>query len=386
VSRRLDAIDVLRGLVMVLMLLDHARDFFDDVFVNPTDPATTTPALYVTRWVTHLCAPTFVFLAGAGAYLAGRGRTRSQLAGFLLTRGLWLIVLEFAYFRIFFTGGDLTWRFTPLQVIWVIGVSMVVLAGLVWLPRAAVLAVGLALVAGHNLFDGVAPERFGRWGWLWQLLHVWRAVIEVAPGVRLFVMYPLVPWVGVMAAGYAFGPVLELDRPARRRTVLALGAVLLTAFVVLRWRNVYGDPNPWAVQERGPLYTLFAFLNLQKYPPSLSYLLVTLGLAMLILAAADREPGPLGRVLATYGRVPLFFYILHLPLLFAGAAATWAVGHALGYYGTVAETFPPNAPGLKVGLPAVYLITLGAALLLYFPCRWFAGVKRRSRSVWLSYL
>src|SRR5262245_56425422 len=178
---------------MVLMLLDHSRDFFDNVFGNPTDPATTTPALYVTRWVTHLCAPTFVFLAGAGAYLAGRGRTRSQLAGFLLTRGLWLIVLEFAYFRIFFTGGDLTWRFTPLQVIWAIGVSMIVLSGLVLLPlsRWFALTFGLVLIVGHNAFDMVSSDQFGEWAWLWNVLHAGGTIPPVPRGqyAPIFVRY-----------------------------------------------------------------------------------------------------------------------------------------------------------------------------------------------------
>lgn len=379
---RLDSVDVVRGAVMVVMVLDHVRDFFTNQEVSPTDIGRTTPALFFTRWITHFCAPTFVLLAGVGASLAGaRGMTRGGLARFLLTRGLWLIALEETYVMacVFFTMP----RVVLATTLWAIGWSMIVLAGLVFLPRAAVAAFGLAMIAGHNLFDGVKAEGNGLGSLLWLVLHR-QGVAPLPGGYLLMNLYPLVPWVGVMAAGYALGPVLLLPHERRRPILIGLGLGLTAAFVILRGLNVYGDPAPWAVQA-SPVGTALSFLNGQKYPPSLLYLMMTLGPAILTLGLLDRGAGRWAEPLRTFGRVPLFFYLLQWPL---------AHGLALGLATLRGQPtdwmfrFPPfQAPaGYGEGLGMVYAMWLVVVALMYLPCRWFAGVKRRHRWWWLSYL
>ena len=274
---RHDAVDFLRGAVMVLMALDHARDFFAGFREGLTDPATTTPALFFTRWVTHFCAPVFVLLAGTGAFLSkSGGRSTASLSRFLWTRGLWLVLLEMTVVRLGWLF-DLTYAFSILQVIWAIGWSMVVLAALVYLPVAAIGALGVAMMLTHDLLDGVGAT----WGLLWDVLHQ-PAMLEWMPQHQVRIAYPLIPWVGVMAAGYAFGAMLTRPPDEKRRLLLRLGLSLITAFVVIRAVNHYGDPHPWSPQ-RSPLYTLLSFLNCEKYPPSLDYLLMTLGPALVVL-------------------------------------------------------------------------------------------------------
>jgi len=388
---RVEAVDLLRGVVMVLMALDHARDFVSDARFDPLDLSRTTGALFLTRWVTHFCAPVFLFLAGTGAFLsAARGKTRSQLAWFLLTRGLWLVALEFTLVHLgwFF---NLEYRLLLGQVIWAIGCSMLALAGLVFLPTWAVAALGVALIASHNLFDGVRVDSLGSFRWLWAALgssSFTDGPLELWPGVYFFVAYPLLPWLGVMAAGYGFGRLWVLDRGPRRRWLLGLGAGLTLLFVALRAVNRYGDPSPWSAQPSG-LFTFFSFLNTSKYPPSLLFLLMTLGPALLALALFDRPSGPLSRVFVTFGRAPLFFYLLHLPVIHLVA-----LGLAYARYGEVGFLFqnvafagPGQLPaGYGYGLPVVYLVWFSVVVTLYPACRWFSGLKSRRRTVWLSYL
>ena len=382
VRPRLDSIDLLRGLVMILMALDHTRDFFTNAHFDPTDLSQTTAALFLTRWVTHFCAPVFTFLAGAGAYLASaRGKTRPQLSRFLLTRGLWLIVLEYTvvWFGITF---DFDWHFLPASVLWALGWGMIVLAGLVHLPLPVIAAFAGATIAGHNLFDAVRPDQLGPLGPLWAVLHT-RGPLPLTPSVTLGVHYPLVPWIGVMAAGYVFGAVFLLNRPRRRTTMLGLGASLILLFVALRATNFYGDPHPWSPRQDA-LFTVLSFLNCQKYPPSLLYLLMTLGPALLALPVFEHSLGRLGRPLLMFGRVPLFFYLLqwyaaHLLAVVVNAAlgrpASWLLGGA-----------PWNAPqGYGYSLGVVYLMWIVVLVLLYPPCRWFAALKRRRCDAWLSY-
>jgi uncharacterized membrane protein len=373
---RNQAIDWLRGAVMVLMALDHTRAFLG----SPVELDTAGPALFFTRWITHLCAPVFVLLAGTAAYLHGRRLASTRaLAGYLLTRGVWLVFLEVTVVR-------LAWilRVGPevllLQVIWAIGASMIVLAGLVWLPRWAVLAFALALIGGHNLLDGVHAAQLGSARWLWLLLH---EPGSLAPfdGANWFVLYPLVPWVAVMAAGYALGPWALLPRAQRRARFAGLGAALIAGFVLLRASNLYGDPVPWAA-EGGLLRGALAFLNCQKYPPSLLFLAMTLGPALAALAWMDRPLGPWAERVSIYGRVPLFYYVLHLFLIHAVAIALASLD--LGG-AAVAHPFVPSGP-LGYSLPAVYALWIAVVLGLYPACRWFAGVKRRSRAAWVSYL
>jgi uncharacterized membrane protein len=383
---RNDAVDLLRGLVMVIMALDHVRDFFSNHLGDPAALATTTPGLFLTRWVTHFCAPVFVFLAGAGAYLAGaRGRSRRELARFLVTRGLWLIFVELTLVRWGWLF-DVAYRVAILQVIWALGVSMIVLAGLVFLPTRAIAAVGLALVVGHDLLDGIHAGDLGRWSWLWTILHERGLLFPF--GRVLNVIYPIVPWPGVMAAGYAFGALLVRPDAERRRALLRLGTALTLAFVVVRAVNVYGDPRPWTPQG-SPLFTVFSFLSCSKYPPSLEYLLMTLGPAIVFLGLVDGTASRWARPFVTFGRVPFFFYVLHVPLLHGAAVA---LGAALGG-AAVASGFQhkitlPAAESARFGysLPVVYLAWALVVLALYPACRWFAGVKARSRAAWLSYL
>jgi uncharacterized membrane protein len=370
--RRNEAIDWVRGLVMVVMALDHTRDF-----IGPTvDLTTAEPALFFTRWITHFCAPVFVLLAGTAAWLHGRRLpSTAVLSRYLATRGLWLILLEVTVVRAavgFYLGA----YFGVLQVIWAIGASMLALAMLVWLPRAALLAFAVATIAGHDLFDGVAADQLGSLRWLWVVLHQ-PGPLEPFAGARWFLVYPVVPWIAVMAAGYALGPWVALARAERRRRFFALGAALAAAFVILRASGVYGDPHPWS-PSRGAL----AFLDCQKYPPSLLYLLMTLGPALLLLAAVDRPLPAWTTPILVYGRVPLFYYVLHFFLIHVIAVAlAWP---RLGSAALTHQYMPSG--GLELSLPAVYALWVFVVVALYPACRWFAGVKRRSDAAWLTYL
>ena len=381
---RLDSVDLLRGLVIVIMALDHARDFFTSARFDPTDLTQTTAPLFLTRWITHFCAPVFVLLAGTSAYLyQSRGKSPREASWFLLTRGLWLVVLEWTIIRwAWMFNFNYTSELLFVQVIWVIGVSMIVLAGLVYLPLGAVAALGIAMIAGHNLLDGIAAESLGRWAPLWILLHV-QAPIPLRGDQVFFVIYPLVPLIGVMAAGYAFGRLLQRPAEERRRLLLRLGGGLTIAFLALRALNVYGDPAPWSVQESAGR-TVLSFLNTTKYPPSLLFLLMALGPAIALLPLLERLRGPLARVVTVYGRVPLFLYVLHLYMIHAlallvGTLAGFAPRSFLRVW-----MFLPE--GWGYGLPVVYLVWAGVVLALYPACRWFAGLKARRRDAWLSYL
>ncbi len=374
---RLASIDILRGLVIVIMALDHVRDYFTGVRFDPLDLTQTSPELFLTRWITHLCAPTFIFLAGVSAWLVGRRCSRRELSRFLFTRGVWLVVLEF-------TVVNWGWTFSLdyeiglfLQVIWAIGISMVLLAALVRLPVRWVAVIAVALIAGHNLLDGVAPATFGRFAVLWNLLHV--------PGEASFgfILYPIVPWLGVMALGYALGGIFEWDPLRRRRVLLALGSGFIAAFVVLRLLNGYGNPQPWSVQASA-LHTFFSFIDVHKYPPSLLYVLVTLGPGMLLLALFDNVRGRWAQALQIVGRVPLFAYVMHIFVLHLAAGL---VGLAMGFGTVIITSFALQyPPSWGFGLAVVYLAWIGVMLALYPMCRWFAELKQRRRDWWLSYL
>lgn len=373
------AIDTLRGAVMVLMALDHARDFYGDGFRSePTNLATTTAALFATRWITHFCAPVFVFLAGTAAYLYRAKNGPAAGSRFLLTRGLWLVLLELTAMRLGWTP-DPFYRFTLAQVIWAIGWSMVALAALSRLPLPAVLGVGATLVAGHNLLDGVVPADLGRLGWLWTILHEGGA-LEPVQGHRLYVAYPVLPWVGVIALGFAFGAWMRRPLEARRPLTLRLGLALTAAFVALRASNLYGDPTRWSAQPRGALFTAMSFVNCDKYPPSLLYALMTLGPALVALALLDgARPGRATRALAVFGSVPLLYYFAHLVVM------RWTgIAISVGRFGAAEALGSRGRTGL--GLGAAYVGWALVVAALYPLCRWFAGVKARRRDWWLSYL
>jgi uncharacterized membrane protein len=381
VRPRVDSIDLLRGVIILLMALDHTRDFFGPSGINVRN--VDEPALFLTRWVTHFCAPIFIFLAGASAYLYGtRGRTLGEVSRFLLTRGLWLIVLEFTIVRLGWTFSvDLD--FFVAQVIWAIGASMVALAGLVYLPRWTIAVAALVMIGGHNLLDFIRAENWGAAGPLWTILHQ-RGLLPLGGGTKLYVLYPLVPWIGVMAAGYALGPVFKLDPTSRRRWLFGLGALTSAGFIVLRATNLYGDPAPWTAQD-GWLTTLLSFINCEKYPPSLLYLAMTLGPGLLLLRAFEHARGRLTHAIITFGRVPLFFYVLHIFVIHAFATAlAWLV---LGSAGWLFGEPPMNRPAnYSLSLPGVYLVWLCVMLALYPPCRWFASLKQHRREWWWSYL
>jgi uncharacterized membrane protein len=355
----------------------------------------TTPALFFTRWITHYCAPTFVFLAGVGALLAGRrGKTKAELSWFLLTRGIWLAFLELTLIRI---SWAFYWDTTGYGagVFWPLGWGMIVLSGLVFLPTWAIAAFGGALVVFHNLFDGLTAAQVGfpdnfLGTLVWGILHsgdkaVWHGV---EGDITFQTGYCLIPWVGVMALGYCFGNMLFIEPMRRRREIFRLGAVLTLAFILLRAINIYGDANRWAVQT-SPIYSLMSFLNCSKYPPSLLYLLMTLGPSIMALALFDGAKSKLLQPILTFGRVPLFFYLLHIPLIHGSAVILdyirfdWSPLLFDGPWDFDKKVVPLY---YGISLPMVYLVWIGVLAVLYPLCRWYADFKKRSGSVWLSYL
>ncbi len=371
-ATRNGAIDCLRGLVMIAMALDHTRTFIG----GPIELTTAGPALFFTRWITHFCAPIFVLLAGTAAWLHGRRLGSTAAAStWLLTRGIWLIVLEVTVVRaavMFYLGPDVL----VLQVIWAIGASMVMLAALVWLPLPVIAALTLVTIAGHNAFDGVDAAGLGGARWLWIVLHQ-PGPLSPFTGAHWFLVYPLVPWFAVMAAGYALGPWMVLPQGERRHRLVLLGAAVTAGFVLLRASGLYGDPHPWSAA-RSPL----GFLDCEKYPPSLLFLAMTLGPGLVLLAVLDRPLGLWGERVMVFGRVPLFYYVLHFFLIHVIAVVmAWpTLGSA-----ALAHQFMPDG-GLRLSLPVVYVVWIAVVVILYPPSRWFAGVKRRSNAAWLSYV
>jgi uncharacterized membrane protein len=395
-SGRVESVDVLRGVIMIVMALDHVRDFFGQPGVNPTDPRGDV-ALFFTRWITHFCAPVFFLLAGTGAFLALRRKSKPELSRFLLARGVWLLFLDLVVVRCFGLQFNVDYRVTIIVVLWALGWSMIALAGLLHLPAWVTTAFGILMVATHNAFDGIRPAAFGALAPLWTILHA-PGFLVATPRVTVRVSYALIPWIGVTAAGYGLGQIFLWPPERRRAFLLRLGLALTAAFIALRALNLYGDPVRWSVQA-SPLHTALSFLNTTKYPPSLLFLLMTLGPALLLLGALDTldatgaRGGRLHAILGpalVFGRVPLFYYVVHMPLIHLVATAV-----CLARYGEIhwmfesprLDTFPfTPPPGWGFGLPVVYLVWAGVVLALYPLCRWFAAVKRRSASPWLSYL
>lgn len=380
---RLEAVDVVRGVIMIVMALDHTRDFFGMPGARPTNLATATAALFLTRWITYFCAPVFFLLTGTGAYLSLRKKTVPELSRFLFTRGLWLIFLEIVVLRCLSYQFNADYRVTMLLVLWALGWSMIALAALVRLPAAAVTVVGVVLIAGHNLFDGAKIA-----GPLWTILHLPGFVLNT-PDHVVFAAYPLIPWVGVTAVGFGLGAIYGWSAARRRAFLLRLGMALCAAFVALRAVDRYGDPFHWTTQ-KDALFTVLSFLNTNKYPPSLLFLLMTLGPVMFLLRAVDGATPRLLRPALVIGRVPLFYYILHFTLihLLAVAVAYARFGSAhwlfespdLGNY-----PFTPP-PGWGYSLPVVYVAWAVVVTVMYPLCRWFAALKQRRSEAWLSYL
>jgi uncharacterized membrane protein len=382
-SRRLTSVDTLRGIVMIIMALDHVRDFFGVPGLNPTNVAQTTVPLFLTRWITHICAPTFFLLTGTGAFLLGARRSRPELSRFLLTRGVWLIVLEVTVLRCLSYQFNFDYQVTLLIVIWALGWAMIVLGALVWLPPSVVLAVGVVMIAGHNLLDSVRSTNP-----LWIILHAPGFVVN-RPGFVVFATYPLIPWVGVTAVGYALGQIYRWSAEQRKALLLRVGLGLIAAFLALRAINVYGDPSRWSAQASTAM-TVVSFLNATKYPPSLLFLLMTLGPALLILRALDTgTPRWLGPAV-TFGRVPLFYFVGHFTLIHVLAVIVcYAQNRAIHWMfespNLGAYPFTPP-PGWGVSLPLVYLVWIVVVVSMYPLCVWFASIKARRTDAWLRYL
>lgn len=381
---RLDFIDMLRGLVIVLMVLDHVRDYFHiDAFAfDPTDPARTTPLLFVTRWITHLCAPTFVFLAGVSIFLQrANGKDGAQLTTFLLTRGLWLILLETSFVAF---GFNFSWPFVFLQVIWAIGASMILMSVVVRLPANAVLMFGALIVCGHGMLTGTDAADFGSWA------LAWRLAMEPGPvGTSGLLLYPAIPWFGIMCLGYGLGKIFLEAADRRRRSLLLLSAGAIGLFFVLRAMNGFGDPAPWAIQDSSEA-TVLSFFNVTKYPPSLHYVLATLGITLLLCVGLERLKlsGWPARVLLAFGRTPLLTYVLHIYIAHGAALAVGALTGvpASSLINMIADHSRVEAAGWGFSLPVVYVIWIGVLAVLYPVSAWFAAIKRRRRDWWLSYL
>ncbi|GAA4401516.1 heparan-alpha-glucosaminide N-acetyltransferase domain-containing protein [Nibrella viscosa] len=386
---RIESVDVLRGLVMVIMALDHTRDLFHSAaFANdPLNLASTTPALYFTRWVTHFCAPIFVFLSGTSIYLQSLRKTKKELSRFLIQRGLWLIVAELTIITLGITFNPF-YNVLILQVIWVIGISMVILGLLIYLPFRLILALGLAIVLGHNLLDASeAAPGFKPNVW-WSLLHQ-TGLYPYAPNYMVLVSYPLAPWLGLMLLGYCIGTFFKPTvSPTRRRTVLTrMGLGLIAFFIVLRFSGIYGDPLPWS-QQKDSLFTLLSFLNVQKYPPSLLYMCITIGPALLFLATIEPVKNRFTRLIGTFGRTAFFYYIAHWYLLHTVCLLVFLMrGHSLAEAAKIPIPIKFVVPGEGFSLPVVYLIWATLILILYPLCRWYDAYKTAHKEQWwLSYL
>ncbi len=380
---RLESVDLLRGVIMILMALDHTRDFFGQTPFSPTDPTQTTAPLFFTRWITHICAPVFFLLTGTGAYLSLRKKSKSELSKFLFTRGLWLLFLELTLFRCLGLQFNFDYRLTLVDVLWALGWAMIVLSALVHLPTRLVIAFGLVLIAGHNLLDRIQSSHP-----LWSILHSPNFVLTT-PQHSVFVAYPLIPWIGVTAAGYGLGQVFALASDRRRRFLLRTGLGITAAFVILRGMNIYGDPVRWTTQ-KSAAFTVLSFLNTNKYPPSLLFLLMTLGPALLFLWAIDGGTPQFLRPALVLGKVPMFYYLLHFPLIHLLAVAVcyarYGQVHWMFESPTIAQFPVTLPPGWGYSLPVIYLIWASVVLALYPLCRWFAALKQRRSDVWLSYL
>ncbi|HMG91645.1 MAG TPA: heparan-alpha-glucosaminide N-acetyltransferase domain-containing protein [Chryseolinea sp.] len=389
VVTRIESIDLLRGIVMIIMALDHVRDYFhaDAFLYNPLDLEKTSAVIFITRWITHFCAPVFVFLAGTSAFLVGQRKGKRELSSFLLTRGIWLIILEFTFLNIawFF---NFKFTFFALTVIWALAVGMIVLAAAVHLPFKVILFLGVLFVAGHNLLDSVHVDGDNAQSFIWKVFH--EPALVHFPSFTVFVGYPLLPWTGVMLLGYCFGALYipSVDPVFRKKRLYLLGFSAVIAFFILRAINIYGDPVPWSIQSNA-LDTFLSFINVTKYPPSLSYVLITVGPALLFLAVSEKYSGKLVDIVTALGRVPMFYYIIHIYVIHLVAlVAAVATGFTISdMVFDIWVTDSPNLKGYGFSLGVVYLAWIVLVLVLIPLCLWYDRYKREHRDKrWLSYL
>jgi uncharacterized membrane protein len=388
-STRIESIDLLRGVVMIIMALDHVRDYFhaDAFLYNPADLSKTNAALFFTRFITHFCAPVFVFLAGTSAFMIGIRKGKGELSSFLLKRGLWLMVLEF-------TVINFAWLFNVefplllLTVIWALAIGMLALAAFIHIPFKAILVFGVLFVVGHNLLDSIHVPGTGAASFFWSFLHEQGFYTIGRFGV--FVGYPILPWTGLMMLGYCFGALYkpDVDAASRRKVLLYLGAGSLLLFVVLRAVNIYGDLHTWTTQA-SPLFTFLSFINVTKYPPSLDYILITMGPSFLFLAYSENWKGKISRNIISLGRVPMFYYIVHLYVIhILAVVAALLTGYSLS--DMVFNTWVTDSPNLKgygFSLTVTYIVWIVVVLALLPLCKWYDRYKINNRDKWwLSYL
>jgi uncharacterized membrane protein len=389
-SKRIESIDLLRGLVMIIMAIDHTRDFFhvEALTGDPLDPASTTPFLYFTRWITHFCAPTFVFLSGVSAWLQSKRKTTKELSRFLITRGLWLVFLEVTVITLGITG-DIHFGFFVLQTIWSIGISMFILGLVIWLPFNVILIAALLIVFGHNSLDFAEAGRMGNENKFWHFIHV-PGVFHLWGDHMLGLFYPFLPWTGLMMLGYCMGKIFSDTEPERRKKILLFtGIGALIFFVALRASNLYGDPAHWSEQKTG-LRSFLSFMNVTKYPPSLLYTCTTVGCGLIFLALVKNTSSRIAKIIIVYGRVPFFYYVLHFYLLHIIAICCYlSRGHTMaeGIKGLPGLPFKFAVPGEGYSLWVVYGIWAAVVIALYPLCKWYDTYKTNHKEKWwLSYL
>ncbi|MGO4293575.1 DUF1624 domain-containing protein [Chitinophaga sp. RAB17] len=382
-DQRINSIDTLRGIVMIIMVLDHARDYFSSINYDPLDLNKTSVLLFMTRWITHFCAPTFLFLSGTSAFLSLSKKSHKEASLTLLKRGVWLIFMELTIL-------NFGWQFDPgfhlifLQVIWAIGWSMILLSGLIFLHPKYILWIGLVIIFGHNTLDQLPASSFGRSSYLWMLLHE-SGIYKINNYESIFVLYPLIPWIGVMAVGYAFGTLFKYPPAFRVPLFIKIGLGCLVLFILLRFFNFYGDPFPWQLQDVW-WKSILDFIKCNKYPPSLLYILMTLGVAITALALLEYKQNWLTDILSVYGKVPMFFYVLHIYLMHATQLLVTVL---CGFSVETMLNFPfRGAPpsGWGFNLPVVYLVWIMVVATLYIPCRWYMRLKQREKKWWHSYI
>lgn len=389
-KRRIESIDILRGIVMVIMALDHARDYFHTADA-PLDLQTTTTFLFFTRWITHYCAPIFVFLSGTSIYLQGARKTKKTLQSFLIKRGLWLVFVEAVIITF-------AWTFNPhynliiFQVIWAIGISMVFLGLLIRLPYNIILGLGLLIVFGHNLLDFAEAAPGFKAGFWWDLFHHgFFAIYPITSNHALVILYPFVPWAGLMMLGYCTGVFFssKYSVQKRRKILNRLGIVVILFFIILRFINVYGNPEPWTIQKNA-WFTVLSFINVHKYPPSLLFMCMTIGPAFLLLSFFEKVQNGFTKKILIYGRVPFFYYVLHLYLLHLVSAVVYmAHGHTIAEATTLGASIPFYFLAANDGysLLIVYLVWISVIIALYPLCNWYNDYKTNHREKWwLSYL
>ena len=391
-STRIQSIDILRGLVMIIMALDHVRDYTHVGYAasDPTNLDTTTPALFFTRWITHFCAPVFVFLAGTSAFLYGaKKESKKDLSKFLFTRGLWLVFIELTVVNFAWTF-DINLSFHIFQVIWAIGICMMLLAALIYIPKRILLGLGLLILLGHNLLDGITRSGNDPLSILWYFIHQKGFAIFNNGESAMFMPYPIIPWLGIMILGYCFGHFYQkgFDASLRKKWLLRLGTGAIIVFFVLRYINAYGNLTPWSEQESFT-YTILSFFNTTKYPPSLLYTLMTIGPALLFLNAIESIQNKFTNILLVIGRVPFFYYIIHLYVIhiigLIGLAILGFDWRELIY--TPSRFLSPYLADKGFDLWVTYAVWLLVIVILYPFCKMFMTYKANNKDKWwLSYL